>query len=102
MGFEDEVNELRAAHQHSDGDDLYDGPSLYLGNNKSLSEVKEKAMRLEIENNNLKAQLGLDKSAVIGASVPSKSSDTSKLEKECEQLKRDLEKKEAEYKKLSS
>lgn len=100
--FEDEVNELRVVHQHSDGDDLYDGPSLSLGNNKSLSEVKEKAMRLEIENNNLKAQLGLDKSAVIGASIPSKSPDTSKLEKECEQLKRDLEKKEAEYKKLSS
>lgn len=101
--FEDEVNELRAAHQHSDGGDLYDGPSLSLGNSKNLSEVKEKAMRLEIENKNLKAQLGLDANAVVGSSLPkSSTADTSELEEQIEQLKKDLQKKEADYKKLSS
>ncbi len=70
--FEEELNELRTIQQDESQEAAQkemDVGGLSLTSAKSISEVKEKAMRLEIENKNLKKQLGIDINAAIGSSM---------------------------------
>ena len=107
--FEDELNELRSiqdTHSNSIDDDI-DITGLSLTSAKSMTEVREKAMRLEIENKNLKKQLGIDINAAVGSSTmmvtPSLNSATATaLEEEVQELQAAIYKKEALIKKLST
>jgi len=92
--FEDELIELRASVQDpnaNDADIAVSGAStLSLTSARSVCDLKEKVMRLEIENNSLKEKVSTagSSSESIGEKIP--------------QLKDELEKKEAKLKKLAT
>jgi len=106
--YEEELNDLRSIHQseskEADAVDL-DITGISLTSAKSVSEVREKAMRLEIENKNLKKQLGIDIHSAVGASLTtsnvSKATVTS-LEAENKGLLTTLKKREAAITKLTT
>mmetsp|Transcript_7294 Transcript_7294/g.8328 ORF Transcript_7294/g.8328 Transcript_7294/m.8328 type:complete len:627 (-) Transcript_7294:172-2052(-) len=106
--FEEELNELRSLHQSQSKEEVEypEIAALSLTSAKSVSEVREKAMRLEIENKNLKKQLGLDVDLAVGASaiVSNRVSDAAvtSLEAEIKDLKFAIKKKEASIIKLST
>ena len=57
--YQDELNELRAQHEGAANADDMNSPmaALSLASSKNAAEEKEKMMRLEIENSNLKTQI---------------------------------------------
>ena len=98
--YEEELVELRSIQNNDTGDvDIGTAMAgLSLTSAKSVSEVKEKVMRLEIENNALKKNLETLKSSAQESSEGTRegtSADVLKLQEE-------LEKKNAEIKKLAA
>ena len=105
---EEEVTELRAI-QESGQNEMDDGPNiagLSLTSAQSVTEAKEKVMRLEIENQTLKKQLKT--STEVAQLVAPKTttvvdeSAVKALESEIEQLQAEIQKKDAVTAKLSS
>jgi protein HOOK3 len=106
---EEELTELRSM-QHLDQDDVdrdVNMTGLSLTSVQSVTDVREKVMRLEIENKTLQKQLD----ATVVASAPVPTNDTSMmvddatvkaLENEIEQLQAELKKKNAATAKLAS
>jgi protein HOOK3 len=101
--FEEELKELRAAENHG-GIDEDVGPGLSLANAESFSSVKERSMRLEIENKALREQveelkLSKEVAAVVGAAA---GTDADASRKEVSRLTDELAAMEAENAKISS
>jgi predicted RNase H-like nuclease (RuvC/YqgF family) len=88
--YQEELNELRAQHESA-----AEIMAILTLNNSSLSEARENAMRLEIENSNLKAQIEQLR-AGGSAAIAAKDAVIKKLEGEKERLvhytKKNLEK----------
>ncbi len=107
--FEEELNELRSIQQ-SDSKDMVedmDVAGISLTSAKSLTEVREKAMRLEIENKNLRKQLGIDINMAVGGSLVGvnnnmNSSTITALQDEVRDLQAAITKKEASIQKLTT
>ncbi len=106
--FEEELNDLRSMHQseskEAEAADL-DITGISLTSAKSVSEVREKAMRLEIENKNLKKQLGIDIHSAVGASLTTNSvsnATVASLEAEIKVLHATIKKREAAITKLTT
>ena len=105
--FEEELNELRSIQQSESKDieDDLDITGISLTSAKSVTEVREKAMRLEIENKNLKKQLGIDIHSAIGSSMVTSSvsnATVAGLEDEIKNLQAAIKKKEAIITKLTT
>ena len=106
--FEEELLELRSIHQNKSHDsEELDVTDIAMTSAKSLAEAREKAMRLEIENKNLKQQLGIDINTTLGASFGNGSSNFSSatvtaLEDEVKSLQATIKKKDALVKKLTT
>jgi protein HOOK3 len=105
--FEEELNELRSMQQTQSREEEadLDITGISLTSAKSVTEVREKAMRLEIENKNLKKQLGIDINAAIGTSMVSSSASNATvaaLEVEIKELQAMIKKKEVSIKKLTT
>lgn len=106
---EEEVQELRAI-QEAGETDLDDGPNiggLSLDSAQTMSEVKEKVMRLEIENKTLKKELETTKETPASESpaavaAPVDDTTVSALESEIAQLQAQLKKKDAATAKLTA
>mmetsp|Transcript_9049 Transcript_9049/g.12834 ORF Transcript_9049/g.12834 Transcript_9049/m.12834 type:complete len:587 (-) Transcript_9049:56-1816(-) len=103
--YEEELNELRA-HQEGGGDeDLATGVSgLSLASATSVTEAKEKAIRLEVENKKLKEDLEALKNAPAPSLPPiaDGTTDVGALQGEVARLKDELSRKEAEKAKIGS
>lgn len=113
--YEEELTELRAQHDGANeaGEDLgAEMTGLSLTSATSVTQAKEKTMRLEIENKKLqekvaelekKAQESEENAAVSAASASANSSnDVKRLKTELSRLQQELKKKEAEKEKLGS
>ncbi len=106
--FEEELTEMRSMQQSEsqDAQAEIEISGLSLTSAKSVSEVKEKAMRLEIENKNLKKQLGIDINAAFGSSMITSSgandATVAALEVEINELQTRLKKKDSTITKLST
>ena len=106
--FEEELLELRSIHQNKSHDsEELDVTDIAMTSAKSLAEAREKAMRLEIENKNLKQQLGIDINTTLGASFGNGSGNVSSatvtaLEDEVKSLQATIKKKDALVKKLTT
>lgn len=111
--YEEELTELRAQHEGANeaGEDLgSEMTGLSLTSATSVTQAKEKAMRLEIENKKLTEKVAeLEKKArdnevaATAASVSAVSSnDVKRLKTEVSRLQQELKKKEAEKEKLGS
>lgn len=106
---EEELTELRIMQQsdHDEVDGEVNMAGLSLTSAQSVTEVREKVMRLEIENKNLKKQLdssvAASTSTVVAHTANMVDDATVKaLENEIEQLQADLKKKDAATAKLAS
>mmetsp|Transcript_16882 Transcript_16882/g.24431 ORF Transcript_16882/g.24431 Transcript_16882/m.24431 type:complete len:576 (+) Transcript_16882:92-1819(+) len=100
--YEEELNELRA--QQAQTDDLGSPVAGLSLSGQPSAETKEKMMRMEIENMALKEEIEKLKveSSGAAASAAAASSGNSEMQTEISKLKEDLEKKEAEKKKIGS
>jgi len=105
--FEEELNDLRSIHQseskEAEAAELDIG-GMSLTSATSVSEAREKAMRLEIENKNLKKQLGIDIHSAVGSSFTSNVSHSTivSLEGEIKVLQATIKKREAAITKLTT
>jgi protein HOOK3 len=102
--YEEELKELRAADNDAGGLEEDITPGLSLASAESLSSVKEKFMRLEIENKALREQVAELKrskevAAVVGAAA---GTDADVSRKEVSRLTAELAAKEADTAKISS
>jgi protein HOOK3 len=103
---EEELGELRsmqqAGHDHDADDSHPNIAGLSLASVENIAELKEKMMRLDLENKALKKQL--DSNAATQPATPSIDSQATvkALENEIEKLKEELQKKEAATAKLKS
>mmetsp|Transcript_9908 Transcript_9908/g.14924 ORF Transcript_9908/g.14924 Transcript_9908/m.14924 type:complete len:624 (-) Transcript_9908:99-1970(-) len=102
---EEEVLEFRSMQQEQGVDDDPNIAGLSLANGQSVTEVKEKVMRLEIENKTLQKKLEESSQAAVAASDAAASADVvvvTALENEVAQLEAQLKKKEVTTAKLAS
>jgi len=106
--YEEELKELRAK-QSVEVDDVAGGvEGLSMDGSQDVSQMREKTMRLEIENSKLKEEVealkknGSASAPADGASAAASGPETSALQKEVARLKEDLAKKEAINKKIGS
>lgn len=109
--YEEELAELRAQQEGTDAleDDVGTAMTgLSLTSAKSVTEAKEKALRLEIENKSLKEQIEQMQQQQQGGETTSSSmavgaegADSKKLRDEVSRLREELKKKEAEKEKLA-
>lgn len=102
---EEEVLELRSMQQELGIEDDPNIAGLSLASGQSVTEVKEKVMRLEIENKTLQKKLEESSQAAAAASDAAASADLvvlTALENEVAQLQAQLKKKEAVTAKLAS
>lgn len=102
--YEDELAELRAQQNHSN---LAEDPALNdvegLGALTDATAIREKAMRLQIENKTMKEELeNLKAGGAVATSASVASGDTGAMAKEIERLKEELAKKEKENAKIGS
>ena len=103
---EEEVTELRAIQESTQNeldDSLPNIGGLSMTSAKSVTEVKEKVMRLEIENETLKKKLETTTAAAATATVTQVDDAAIKaLESEIDQLQAELKKKDAAATKLAA
>ncbi|KAL3792752.1 hypothetical protein ACHAWO_002357 [Cyclotella atomus] len=91
--YQEELNELRA--QHESATEVGSPMAALSLNNSGLTEAKEKVMRLEIENSNLKTQIELLQAGGSAATVTPGTADSSALaakDAEIKKLQDDKEK----------
>lgn len=103
--YEDELAELRAQQNNSSNldDPTLGVEGLSLTDASSVSETKEKAMRLQIENKTLKEEVEkLKAGGAVASSASVASGDAGAMAKEIERLKEELAKKEKENAKIGS